>query len=103
MNSRTSVPIVVAVATALGIVCGLGSAWVIYSQRLPNGSNYLGLVPSAISILVYAAFLTLRFHTNETPIWKLVLAAVGGLLVLIAVESIPIIMIGCRYGACIDL
>jgi hypothetical protein len=101
VNSRTGVLVVV--ATAVGIACGLGSAWVIYSQHLPNGSNYWGLAPSAISILVYAAFVAPRFHTSEIPIWRVVLVAVGGLLILIAVESIPIIMIGCRYGACIDL
>ena len=101
MNSRNGAPIVVAVA--LSIASGLGSAWVIYSQRLPNGRNYWGLAPSAISLFVYAAFVALRFHKNEAPMWKLVLVAVGGLFVLIAVESIPIIMIGCRYGACIDL
>jgi hypothetical protein len=101
MNSRTGV--LVAIATAVGIACGLGSAWVIYSHRLPNGSNYWGLAPPAISILVYAAFVALRFRASQTPIWKVALVAVGGLLVLIAVESIPIIMIGCCYGACIDL
>ena len=103
MNSRTGVLLVVAVAAAVGIACGLGSAWVIFSYRLPNGNNYWGLAPSAISILVYAAFVALRFRTSPSPIWKVVSLAVGGMLVLLAVESIPIIVIGCRYGACIDL
>jgi uncharacterized membrane protein (UPF0136 family) len=101
MNPRTG--LLVLVATPLGIACGLGSAWVIYSQRLPHGSNYWGLAPSAISILVYAAIVGPRLHESEMPMPKLGLVAVGGLLVLIAIESIPIIMIGCRYGACINL
>jgi hypothetical protein len=103
MNSKTGVLVVVTVAVAVGVACGLGSAWVIYSQHLPNNSNYWGLAPSAISILIYAAFVAMRSSAKETAIWKVVLAGVAGLLILIAVESIPFLMIGCRYGECIDL
>jgi hypothetical protein len=102
MDSRNAVSIEVAVAAALGIASGLGSAWAVYSHRLPNDGNYWGLAPTVISLLVYAAILTLRLSKNE-PIWKLAVVVVVGLIVLIAVESIPIIMIGCRYDACINL
>jgi hypothetical protein len=103
MESKNGVSIEAAVATALGITSGLISAWVIYSLHLPNGSNYWGFAPTAISFLVYAAIAALRLSNVETPIWKLVLAVIAGLTVLMTVGSVLIIMIGCRYDACINL
>ena|ERR1700749_4344630 len=103
MESRSSVSIKVAVATALGIASGLGSAWLIYSLHLPNDSNYWGVAPTLISLWVYGAIAALRLRRSETPTGILVVTVVAGLIVLVTVESVPIIMIGCRYDACINL
>ena len=104
MESRNNVPIKVAVATALGITSGLVSAWVIYSFHLPNGGSYWGLAPTAISLLVYAAAVAPRLIGAKTPIWQVVVTVITGLAALMTVGSILIIMmIGCRYDACINL
>jgi hypothetical protein len=103
MHYRKSVPIETAVATALAISCGLASAWVIYYFHLPNGGNYWGLAPPAISLLAYAAILARRLSLAKTPIWQVAIAVIAGLLVLLTVGSILTIMIGCHYGACINL
>jgi peptidoglycan/LPS O-acetylase OafA/YrhL len=84
MESRNSVSIKVAVAVALGIASGLGSAWLIYSLHVPNDSNYWGLAPTAISLLVYGAIAALRLSKNETPTGILVVAVVAGLIVLVS-------------------
>jgi hypothetical protein len=103
MEFRNSVPIKVTVATALGITSGLVSAWVVYSFHLPNGGNYWGLAPTAISFLVYAAVAAPRLSNAKTPIWQVVVTVIAGLVVLMTVGSILFIMIGCRYDACINL
>ena len=103
MESRNSVPIGAAVATVLGVTAGLASAWVIYSFHLPNGGNYWGLAPTAISVVVYAAIVALRLSNAKAPIWQVVVTVIAGLVVLMTVGSILTIMIGCRYGACINL
>jgi hypothetical protein len=103
MELRNSVSFKVAAATVLGIASGLGSAWLIYSLRLPSDGNYWGFAPTVISFLVYGVIAALHLSKNERPIGILVVAVVAGLIVLVTVESIPIIMIGCRHDACINL
>jgi hypothetical protein len=101
MESRNVVSI--EAAAALGITSGLASAWVVYSLHIPNAGNYWGLTPSAISFLVYGAIAALRLSNVDTPIWKLAVAVIAGLIVVMTVGSVLIIMIGCRYDACINL
>jgi hypothetical protein len=103
MDSRNGASIQVAVATALGIVSGLGSAWLIYFLHPPNGSNYWGLAPTPISLLVYGAVAALRLSKAKAPTGILVATAIAGAVVLVTFGSLLIIMIGCRYDACINL
>jgi hypothetical protein len=103
MELGNSISIKVAIATGLGIASGLGSAWLIYSLHLPKDSNYWGMAPTVISFLVYGAIAALRLSKNETPTGILVVAVVAGLIALVTIESIPIITLGCRYDACINL
>jgi len=103
MQSRHSASLEVTVAAALGIATGLVSAWIVFSIHLPAYLNYSGSFPTAASLVVFGAIAVIRLSNAAMPIWKIVVALLCGLAVVLIVGSVLIQMIGCRYDACINL
>jgi len=64
---------------------------------------YWGLFPTVASLAVFGAISGIPLSKVATPKLKMAVALICGLAAVLIIGSVLIQMIGCRYGACIDL
>lgn len=91
------------IAILSSLVVGVLAALLVFSQSDPEQLRSTRLLPSALSLLVFCTFALFRL-TRITESNAMVAAATLCGIALVAVTgSVMILLVGCRYDACINL
>ena len=89
-----------AVAAVLAVAAGALLAWVGFIS-LTAGVG--GLLPFGLSVGAFMAYAFFRLSRHEVPAPAFALAVILGLLVVTITSAVLIVMVGCRWGSCINL
>jgi len=87
----------------LAVVAACLIAWPIFATRMPSHIPYAAFLPSAGLLIVYSALAAVSFRWKEDSIVISIAATLVGLLLASVVGGLLIILIGCRFDACINL
>jgi hypothetical protein len=96
-----------ALETTLAILCslvvGVLAALVMFSQGDSGLVKSMGLAPSALSLLSFVVFALFRLTRITTSNSLAAIATLCGIAVVAVAGSVLILMVSCRYDACINL
>ena len=97
----------VAFETTLAILCslvvGVFAAIVTFSQGDSEQVKSMVFVPSALSLLSFVVFALVRLTRITTAKSFVAVATLSGIAVIAVAGSVAILMVSCRYDACINL
>ena len=107
MNTLSASSSRVALETTLAILCsllvGVLAAFISFSQGDSGQVKSMGLVPSALSLLSLVVFALFRLTRITTSNSLVAVATLCGISVVAVAGSVVILMVSCRYDACINL
>ena len=91
------------IAVVLSVAVGSVSAWWIYSTMDAQQLVAFGRAPSILSLLMFVALALFRLTRLKVSMPAIATATLCGLFVVAITGSVPILIIGCHYGSCINL
>jgi hypothetical protein len=107
MNTLTAssgrVAIETTAAALFSLLVGALGAWMVFSQGYHEQSESIGLLPLAASFLLFVGFALIRLTRITKSNVQVALATLCGIAVVAVAGPVLTIVVGCRYGACINL
>ena len=92
-----------ATAAVFAAAAGPLSAWLCYLTLAPRQLAAFGLAPFALSLLLFGTFALFRLPRLGASVFTIALTTLGGLAGVVVGAFVSILLVGCRFGYCINL